>query len=585
MGGRSIQDQNGMNSAAVVGDALKVTSGPAEDTICSKLSSSSLLLSGGVLTTDSVDVSGYSIVIVSVYSSHASATNGLSIQFSTDNVSWDFKDEFTIPALIGKTFSFQTVAQYMRIVYSNGGTTQTEFRLQTILKPVYSKPSSHKIGESISDQDDAELVKAVMSGQKNGDGFINFEATQRGSFPVALQEYQGDAFGRLRVSEPFTIFDNSLTHPDSDSLYWSELVNGTASSAYERSTSKVTMTVAAISDYIVRQTKQRFKYQPGKSHEVLLTGLLSTESGVRKRVGLCDYDNVNLATISNAPQNGVFFENNGGVLSWNIANNGVITETVTQSNWNFDICDGNGISGFTLDIDDTNIFFLDMEWLGVGAVRCGFVSNSGEIIVCHQFQHASNGFTDVYMRTANLPLSYEVTAVSGTGSLKQICASVISEGGFNPQGNTLSIRNSASQGVTSASKNAILGIRLKAEYFEYSVIPLVIGLLSETGTELNVSLHFNPAYTGTPSWNNLSNSSIQWAEGEFPVTTDGIRQYDAWVSSTAKQSSEAVDTEVDTALRIGKGLNDVLDEIWIVVENIGADDTEIWSSIKFRDLI
>lgn len=143
------------------------------------------LLADGVFTGDSVDTLNYGMVIICTKSDQASATDGLSIQFSTDNVNWDHTDEFSIAAGVGKTFTIQTIARYMRIVYTNGSVPQTYFRLQTLLKPVYVKPSSHRIADSLSGQDDAELSKAILSGEDQDNIFQNVRSTEVGNLRVA----------------------------------------------------------------------------------------------------------------------------------------------------------------------------------------------------------------------------------------------------------------------------------------------------------------------------------------------------------------------------------------------------------------
>lgn len=151
-------------------------------------SSSATLGSSGVFTGTSEDVSEFATISIAVFSNVASATNGLSIQFSVDGTNWDHIDAYTIPAATGKTFTVGRVARYFRVVYTNGGTGQTSFRLQCVLNDDYPKPSSHRIQDSISTQDDAELVKAVLSGEKS---------TSLGAF-----ENVQTIDGRLLVSTP-----------------------------------------------------------------------------------------------------------------------------------------------------------------------------------------------------------------------------------------------------------------------------------------------------------------------------------------------------------------------------------------------
>jgi len=148
-------------------------------------STSELLLADEVFIGPSINTLNYGIVIVSTKSDQASALDGLSIQQSVDNINWDHTDEFSIPANTGKTFTVQTAAIYLRIVYTNGAVDQGYFRMQTTLKPVYVKPSSHRISDSLSGQDDAELVKAILSGEDQNGIFQNIKSTEAGNLRVA----------------------------------------------------------------------------------------------------------------------------------------------------------------------------------------------------------------------------------------------------------------------------------------------------------------------------------------------------------------------------------------------------------------
>jgi hypothetical protein len=132
------------------------------------------------------DITNFGVIVISVTSNVASATNGLVVQFSTDATVAGIvsDDEFTLSAGAKKTWSFQAAAKYFRIIYTNGGTNQTSFNLQTILKPYYVKPSSHRIQDSIVDDDDAELMKAVLSGQSELSGFFENISSYRQSLNV-----------------------------------------------------------------------------------------------------------------------------------------------------------------------------------------------------------------------------------------------------------------------------------------------------------------------------------------------------------------------------------------------------------------
>lgn len=193
-------------------------------------SSSAPLLAGGVFPGESLLTLPFAVIVVSVYSDVESAVDGLSIQQSTDGINWDHLDVYTIPAATGKTFSFQPQASYIKVVYTNGGSDQTEFRLQTTLKKTYVKPSSHRIQDSIVDEDDAELVKAVLTGKSNGE-FKNVKTTIDGYLAISdissgLSIAQGNVTGVSFVHK----FGNApdFDTSDGDVTIWGAAEDGAA---------------------------------------------------------------------------------------------------------------------------------------------------------------------------------------------------------------------------------------------------------------------------------------------------------------------------------------------------------------------
>jgi hypothetical protein len=432
-------------------------------------------------------------------------------------------------------------------------------------------------------------VESHIQGRDVDGKVRNIQSSRLGSLHVRLEEYQGDAFGRLRVSEPYTEFDNSLTSPMADSFFWSELPVGVGTSGtYTRSTSSYTMNVPATNGTArVRSTKQRFKYQPGKSTMILITGVVAPEIGTRKRTGYVDFDNVGLGVITHQPQNGVFFEMDWPVgapaplISWNIVNNGIVTEKVFQAAWSEDVCDGNGSTEFTLNLFGTNIFYIDLEWLGVGAVRCGFANQRGELIKAHIFRHSSSTFIDVYMRTANLPISWSIESLGNAGSIKQICGTVISEGGFNPKGIFGTVTSPLTgSAILNGTFRTVLGIRLKPEYFEFSVEIDSIAILVPTNGDIQWELLFNPTITGTPVWTDVTDSAIQFSSSILPFTGQQ-RRITAGVIS---ERSNSASPEIQNSLRIGKSLAGAMDTVWIVCYAIGQNET-VHAVMNYRELI
>lgn len=283
-----------------------------------------------------------------------------------------------------------------------------------------------------------------------------------------------DAFGRARSSSPVTLFESANRYQDNGKFNTD--LTGTANATFNSDSSVIEMTVGTTSgDAVIRETSRVFAYQPGKSLLVLNTFVLPNKANVRSRVGYFD------------EENGIFLEKNGTgsprFVLRSSSSGSLVDNDVIQSSWNIDPLDGTGPSGLTLDITKAHIFWTDIEWLGVGSVRCGFVIN-GQFIHCHTFHHANNVDT-TYMTTACLPVRYEIVNTGNTASettLQQICSSVISEGGYQLSGSPHAIGT----GITTAELRDIptagtyipvLAIRLKTGREGTIVLPKDISLI------------------------------------------------------------------------------------------------------------
>lgn len=249
-----------------------------------------------------------------------------------------------------------------------------------------------------------------------------------------------DAFNRIRVSQPTTLFDSQAQY-GLGALLWDTAVVGTGAAAHVANDSTVTMSTTAQNDACVRQSRQYHRYQPGKSQLVLLTTVLGARTaGVTKRFGYFD------------ASNGVFFEQTSAGFSvvMRSKSSGEIVETrVAQSTW---------LSQTTFDETKSGIFFFDLEWLGVGIVRAGIVIG-GTFHVVHVF-NPDGGLTTTYMTTANLPVRYEIVQAGATaGSMKQICSTVVSEGGFSTESGLLFSTSNAETTIAVTTRRPVLSIR------------------------------------------------------------------------------------------------------------------------------
>ena len=319
----------------------------------------------------------------------------------------------------------------------------------------------------IADPQVISLLKSINNRLccTTGDAVIPTEIT------FAPSTFQ-DSFGRLRVSEPFTMFDSSHRFDDNDLWATATATSGTA--VFNANQGLVDLNVTAASgSSVIRETIKVFAYQPGKSLLTLNTFVMSpAKTGLTQRVG---YYGAN---------NGFYLEQADSSVSFvqrSVVTGSLVNTPVLQANWNGDKLDGSGPSGLTLDLTKAQILWMDLEWLGVGSVRMGFVIN-GQFILCHTFNHA-NIIVSTYITTASLPLRYEIFNTAGTtgaSTLKQVCSTVISEGGYELRGKQQSIGTPITAPMTFAVAGTyypVVGIRLISTRLDAIVIATAISLI------------------------------------------------------------------------------------------------------------
>jgi hypothetical protein len=345
-----------------------------------------------------------------------------------------------------------------------------------------------------------------------------------------------DAFGRLRVSEPFTLFDSSHRFDDNGLWSTSTATGGAATFNAAQGLMDLDVTAASGSE-VIRETTKVFSYQPGKSLLVLSTFVMSpAKTNLRQRVG---YYGTN---------NGYYLEQDNSSVSFverSFVTGAVVNTPVAQASWNVDPLNGSGPSGITIDFTKAQILFMDLEWLGVGTVRIGFVID-GNFYVCHKFHHA-NVIASTYITTASLPLRYEITntgATSGASTLKQICSTVLSEGGYQLNG----LQQAVGIPVTTPKNLAVAGtfypivsIRLKAspDRLDAIVISTAISVIATSSGHYNWQVIASGTTSGGTWVDAPGNSSVQYnitgtsftggrilASGFFTATNQGSTQVD-----------------------------------------------------------
>lgn len=344
-----------------------------------------------------------------------------------------------------------------------------------------------------------------------------------------------DAFGRARVSNPHTLFESNHRYQENGKFATANTAGGTY--AFAANTSSMNMTVTAASGASVyRESNRVFAYQPGKSLQTMLTFVMnSAKTNLRQRVGYFGSENGFFVERSGATASGVSFVKRSKVT-------GVVVDTpVDQASWNLDKLDGTGPSHHVLNLDDPQILFIDIEWLGVGSVRMGFVIN-GQPIICHRFDHANvdTAPKGAYIQTASLPIRAEIEntgTTAGASTMKMICSTVISEGGYELTGKPREIGVDPANTVTMDSVGTyypIVSIRLNPAFPDAVVIPKEISVMPISSANYRYKLLVGATLTGAVWANVTSDSVVQYNTNTSAVISGGNSYTSGYVTATVQ---------------------------------------------------
>jgi hypothetical protein len=390
-----------------------------------------------------------------------------------------------------------------------------------------------------------------------------------------------DAFGRLRTSEPMTLFDSSHRYRDNE-LWSTANTAANTTVSFNSAQGLVDLTVQQTANCeIVRETTKVFAYQPGKSLLVFNTFVMEpTKDNLRQRIGYF------------GETNGIYVEQDNSALYFvkrSFVSGAIVETRIAKSAWNIDKLDGTGPSGKVLDISHAQIFWMDVEWLGVGTVRVGFVID-GEFVICHKFNHA-NIIATTYITTASLPIRYEIKTTGATSSnstLKQICSSVISEGGYELRGaqQAVSLPITAPRTLTTAGTYyPLISLRLKSTALDSVVILTALSMLAITN---NANYNWQIRAAGTTTAGTWVNAGADSAV-EYNISgTDfsGGRVLASGYTNGSNQGSTPVDILKEALFKFQmerNGLTSTPQEVTLVATS-GANGAQMFASIDWEEI-
>lgn len=497
--------------------------------VCTNNTTSTPLSAGATYTGTAGEILDYAIIYVNVYADVASATDGLEIQFSSDGTTWRAGqgDIYTIPADTDKTFSIQCNRRYFRIVYTNGGSDQTIFDLQTVLKKINGKPSSHRVQDSIIDDDDAELVKAIITGKNPSGNFINFSATNGGNFKVSLEELESgisvnsnsqlkttpydssgnelftsgnpspisfpstyfDIFGKFEVASPYKLYEYAASYPLDTTRYHDTLTSGSGTVTRNATKTQIELyTTTASGDRALFQTRRNIQYNKANAQQIFFIYRPNPLSNRRERFGPHD-DN-----------NGTFFEiegSNVNIVVRSSTSGSVVDTKFAQAAWD-DPLDGNGASGKTIDWTKQTVFKIEFGWLSSRGIRF-FIDIEGDIILVKTYL-ISNTLLVPYFAQSCLPMRFDVENIDTTSQAQTnsfSCFAFLSSGASQQEGPIRNISSDTTAASATTTETIIDGIRLNSSYLNGSLQAKKLSVLSASGnTFLRYRLRYNPTLTG-----------------------------------------------------------------------------------------
>jgi hypothetical protein len=495
---------------------------------------SDTLMAGDAVLTGTWELTvGYLSIVLHVNADKDSADGGISVQFgvsgsgAADTMVLDnyYKDTNYVRV-------FAVGGPYFRLVYTNGTTAQ----------------------------DGAPTIKCILDTRRAAGG-------EEHPHIVSQPDAAYDAFQRMRVSNPHTLINLSHNHGKIGMLVHEKLVApGTSTHVPNESAVDLDLPTNNASASVIRQSRRYCQYQSGKSLLWMGTGVLNKKSGGNEtntaaRMGLFDANN------------GVFFEYSAQTLKIGkrtYTSGSAVDTTVAVTAFNVDRLDGTGPSRVKIDATKANIFFIDLQWLGVGRVRFGIVVG-GRLHICHCLRHA-NTDDKPYMTRATLPVRYEIVATAGTsalGTMRMICSTVVSEGGLETIGIPRSIGRFYNEHVAVNNvKTCVMALRFKSGHARAQVAVNSVRLMSMATSDFVYAVYhwLHPAadsVMATGTWTDVdTESAMQYNSGTITDWTGAHIHFHGFMSSEV--NVVAIDSP-DRIIHMHTGIADTESDVLAVM--------------------
>lgn len=284
--------------------------------------------------------------------------------------------------------------------YSTGALLAPNYDIETI---TYSNPyitietsEEHglQIGATIK-------ITGMVSANYNGTYIVEQIVSSKtfrvlaASAPTVTPGLQGDS-ARMAVTKWTGCAVRAGMFDDTNGMFWE--YDGKDLYVVRRSSTQQISGLASVQNGVrtVTGTNTRFADQLAVGEKIIIKGQSYLITGVRSNTEL---------TISPEYR---------GVNSINNKISKVLDVKIPQNKFNYDRIDGNGPSGFNIDVTKMQMYAIQYSWYGAGFIDFMIRGPLGEFITVHRFAN-NNVNTEAYMRSGNLPTRYEVSNFTSLG--------------------------------------------------------------------------------------------------------------------------------------------------------------------------
>jgi len=390
---------------------------------------------------------------------------------------------------------------------------------------------------------------------------------------VTSDPRQGDAFGRVRVSDPNTRLDTEFLYDKQTEFFDETTTNGTVT--HNAASRDLTLSLGDANDgSFAKMASYPVPYTPGNSQLIDITGVLD------------------LAGIGGGTAE-LFFRTN--------ITGSVVTTSYPQSSW-IDLKSG-------VDWTTSHILAMDFQSLKVGRIRFAMVKdgkarpiyeiyndnvrNTGYWQIangsCYWHLYTTGGNTYMEMGYGNesnaIGLRYVISA-NASATMKAICCTVKSEGG-SPLRELAGLSRSASNGVTSVTASTtlvpILSIRPQATFNSLPNLVLSIpkGYSVETDNPIRLALIHDGILTGA-SWSAVNSTSTMEYDVSASAITGGHELKIEYLGAGRNQTFSAAGFLGKVAMWDRQGTETGI--ITIAAVRTGSSDAEVLAAIDWEEL-